>query len=112
MSASQPESLPDREPDKEPDSQSASQPESRQSWASFFAILLIFFCAQSAIAEGRYIPSGSMLPTLQLQDRLLVEKVSRNFAPPRRGEILVFEHPLRPEPQGLLDGLARWQGYG
>lgn len=79
---------------------------------SFIAALMILFGARTAIAEPRYIPSGSMLPTLQLQDRLLIEKVSMNFSRPQRGDILVFEHPDRPAPHGLMDGLAHWQGYG
>ncbi|MFM7642721.1 MAG: signal peptidase I [Cyanobium sp.] len=45
------------------------------------------------LVEARYIPSGSMLPGLQLQDRLLVEKLSYRNRPPKRGEIVVFHAP-------------------
>jgi signal peptidase I len=50
------------------------------------------------IVEARYIPSGSMLPGLQLQDRLLVEKLSYRQHPPRRGEIVVFHAPQHFDP--------------
>lgn len=40
---------------------------------------------REVLLEARYIPSGSMLPGLQLQDRLLVEKVTYRQRPPRRG---------------------------
>ncbi len=42
------------------------------------------------VAEARYIPSGSMLPTLQINDRLIIDKVSYHFANPVRGDIVVF----------------------
>lgn len=42
------------------------------------------------VAEARYIPSGSMLPTLQINDRLIVDKVSYRFEPPQRGDVVVF----------------------
>jgi len=42
------------------------------------------------VAEARYIPSGSMLPTLQINDRLIVDKMSYRFESPQRGDVVVF----------------------
>jgi signal peptidase I len=48
---------------------------------------------RSFVAEARYIPSGSMLPTLQINDRLIIDKVSYRFQDPQRGDIVVFMPP-------------------
>jgi signal peptidase I len=56
-------------------------------------ILLSVFLAlgiRTLVAEARYIPSGSMLPTLQINDRLIIDKVSYRFTNPVRGDIVVF----------------------
>ena len=42
------------------------------------------------VAEARYIPSGSMLPTLQINDRLIIDKLGYQFKDPERGDIVVF----------------------
>lgn len=56
--------------------------------------LVLLIVIRFALAEARYIPSSSMEPTLQINDRLLVEKVSHHFGKPiQRGDILVFYPP-------------------
>jgi signal peptidase I len=45
------------------------------------------------IVEGSYIASGAMLPTLQINDRLIIDKVSYHFQNPQRGDIVVFMVP-------------------
>ncbi|QEY31452.1 signal peptidase I [Synechococcus sp. RSCCF101] len=46
------------------------------------------------VLEPRWIPSGSMLPSLNLQDRVLVEKLSPHRSrPPPPGSVVVFRPP-------------------
>ena len=61
----------------------------------FQLIFLVFFISscRSFVAEPRYIPSGSMLPGLQIKDRLIIEKISLKRRDPKRGEIVVFNSP-------------------
>ena len=62
--------------------------------------LILSFIIRTFIAEPRYIPSESMLPTLEEGDRLVVEKVSYYFHPPQRGDVIVFEPPIQLRLQG------------
>lgn len=62
--------------------------------------IVLAFLIRVFIAEPRYIPSDSMFPTLQQGDRLVVEKVSYYFHPPRRGDIVVFQPPTQLQMQG------------
>ena len=45
------------------------------------------------VAEARVVPTGSMEPTVQINDRLVVEKISYLLHPPQRGDIIVFQAP-------------------
>ncbi len=53
------------------------------------AVILIRFF----VGEIRWIPSGSMNPTLLEGDRIIVERSSRFFTSPKRGDIMVFYPP-------------------
>lgn len=55
--------------------------------------LVLAFGIRTFVAEARYIPSGSMLPTLEINDRLIIDKVSYDFGDPQRGDIVVFQPP-------------------
>jgi signal peptidase I len=64
--------------------------------AGIAAWILITF-----VARTYYIPSGSMLPTLQIHDVLLVDKFEYRFRAPREGDIVVFPPPV-PTPDDFI----------
>jgi signal peptidase I len=68
------------------------------SWGENIRILLIALLLalfiRTFIAEPRFIPSASMVPTLNLGDRLVVEKIAYRLHPPERSDIVVFQVPL------------------
>lgn len=45
------------------------------------------------VVQAFYIPSGSMLETLQIDDRVLVSKLSYVWGEPGRGDVVVFDDP-------------------
>lgn len=48
---------------------------------------------RALVFQAYYIPSGSMLPTLELQDRVVVNKLSYDFHDVNRGDVIVFKRP-------------------
>jgi len=57
--------------------------------AGLVALFLITF-----VVRTFYIPSGSMEPTLQIHDVLLVNEFEYRFFPPHHSDVVVFEPPV------------------
>ncbi len=57
------------------------------------AVLLVFLILRPFVVQAFYIPSGSMIPTLEINDRILVNKFIYFFREPERGDIVVFVSP-------------------
>ncbi|WP_414621907.1 signal peptidase I [Calothrix sp. CCY 0018] len=68
--------------------------------------LVLAFLIRTFIAEPRYIPSDSMLPSLETGDRLVVEKVSYKFNSPKFGDIVVFQPPPELQRRGYSQDQA------
>jgi signal peptidase I len=67
--------------------------------------ILLAVLFKTFLVQAFYIPSGSMEPTLNVSDRVLVEKVSYRVRPVRDGDVIVFVHDLpgqEPEPSNLV----------
>ena len=85
----------------------------QKAWKSGFENLQIVIIALSlaiviraSIAEPRYIPSDSMVPTLHVGDRVVVEKISYHLQPPKTGDIVVFAPPEQLQEQGFTQDQA------
>ncbi|MBI3911139.1 MAG: signal peptidase I [Armatimonadetes bacterium] len=61
--------------------------------SALIAIVLVFLIIRPFIVQAFYIPSESMVPTLQKGDRILVNKFIYHFTQPRRGDVVVFRAP-------------------
>lgn len=53
------------------------------------------FLIRGYVFQTFYIPSVSMVPTLQVGDRIIVSKLSTAFGDINRGDVIVFKHPPR-----------------
>ena len=85
---------------------------------SFFPVLFIVLVLRSFLVEPFQIPSGSMKPTLDVGDFILVNKFSYGIrlpvidkkiievGDPQRGDVMVFRYP----PQPSLDYIKRVVG--
>ena len=60
-------------------------------FAAVLSLIIITF-----VVQAFYIPSGSMEPTLMVDDRILVAKFLYRFEPIERGNVIVFRYPLNP----------------
>jgi signal peptidase I len=61
--------------------------------SALIAIVLVFLIIRPFVVQAFYIPSGSMMNTLLIEDRILVNKFLYHFRPPQRRDIVVFHAP-------------------
>lgn len=81
----------------------------QRTWENIQIIVIALALAlfiRAFIAEPRFIPSDSMLPTLEVGDRLVVEKISYHFHSPVKGDIIVFDPPQQLQVQGYAKDQA------
>ncbi len=74
-------------------------------------VLVFLILIKSFLGELRLIPSESMVPILQVNDRLVIERVSRWVRPYQRGDILVFYPPMTELHKDPLSVFLRLTGF-
>ena len=58
--------------------------------------LVIALLIKTFLFQAFYIPSDSMVPTLKIHDRVIVNKLSYDLHSVHRGDIVVFTTPKGP----------------
>jgi signal peptidase I len=63
-------------------------------WLCVIALALVLaFAVRTFVIQTFFIPSGSMEPTLNVGDRILVFKLAYDFTNPATGDVVVFKAP-------------------
>jgi signal peptidase I len=63
-------------------------------WVILIAVaLLVAFVVRQFVFQLFYIPSGSMVPRLEVGDQVFVNKLAYDFGDPARGDLVVFTRP-------------------
>lgn len=82
-------------PDERQDSPAPEERSRPPLWREFPVLLVlalaIALLIKTFLAQAFFIPSESMVPTLQIGDRVIVEKIGYRIGDPARGDIVVFE---------------------
>jgi signal peptidase I len=69
--------------------------------------LVLAFVIRTFLLAAFYIPSESMLDTLEVGDRVLVNKLSYRLHDVNRGDVVVFERPPSQPDSGIKDLIKR-----
>ena len=71
--------------------------------------LIVAVVIKTFLIQAFFIPSASMVPTLQIDDRVLVNKLAYTFGEPEAGDVIVFDSPFGSEDPGesLVDKVTR-----
>jgi len=74
-------------------------------WRGFLLFIVVMLVFRSAIADWNQVPSGSMVPSIYIGDRILVDKIAYDlrvpftlhrlarWSSPARGDIVTFTSP-------------------
>lgn len=78
------------------------------------AALALAILIKSFLFQAFFIPSTSMLPTLEVGDRVIVCRICLRFSAPDYGDIVVFAdpNPGNEPDRGLVGGVLHWLGEG
>lgn len=78
-----------------------AEPKSRSFWAELPGLLLtalvIAVLIKTFLVQPFWIPSESMLETIHVNDRVMVNKLAFQFGEPERADVVVFRDPAEPE---------------
>ena len=71
--------------------------------------LAVAVIIKTFLVQPFYVPSESMLPTIEVNDRVMISKPNYQFADPQRGDIVVFISPFNNEidDESLIDSVVR-----
>ncbi len=69
--------------------------------------LVVALVVKTFLIQAFYIPSESMVPTLEVGDRVLVNKLSYDFGDVDRGDLIVFHRPGGPGADGIAELIKR-----
>jgi signal peptidase I len=58
------------------------------------AAIVVAILVRTFVLQTYYVPSPSMTHTLNVNDRVLVNKLAYDFRDPHRGEVIVFHSPV------------------
>ena len=81
------------------------EPEEKRNWRreavmfirEFAMALIISLLLTRYVFIIPLVPTGSMIPTINIDERILVDKITRFFSPLKHGDIVVFPCPDSPE---------------
>ncbi len=76
----------------------------------FGGAILLAIVVKVFLLQAFYIPSASMYPTLQKDDRVLVNKLSYKVHDVNRGDVVVFERPASETATDIPDLIKRVVG--
>lgn len=76
--------------------------------------VVVAIVVKTFLVQAFYIPSASMVPTLEVGDRVFVNKFVYDFGDIDRGDVIVFENPnsaALPD-RSIVGGFLHWLGEG